>query len=224
MGFRNPIASAQAVDTGRGLADPGVRIYEDTSVPAVPQGVVEWRTGLMTTNATARLSGGGSGGSAFAIAGGATEGVSAPEIDLNIEGLPAGGYGPKARISVPWELVVASTELTPVSPYFTQFEATETNYYHARYAKGADGFVTVWGRVKVVNTGFGVGQAVAGLLPAGCRPRMNMVFILNGWTLNGAWTALIDPAGHICWEGNVAGASTLNGWLSLDGLHFLAEQ
>lgn len=98
MGFRDPVTSATDVDTGRGLADAGVRLFQDLSIPSVPRGVAEWRTGLMDRNATAELSGGGSGGSNFAISGGATEGVNAPELDLNVEGAGIGGYVPVARL------------------------------------------------------------------------------------------------------------------------------
>jgi hypothetical protein len=99
MGFRDPITTASDVDTGRGPSDAGVRLYQDTSVPAVPIGVAEWRTGQMARNATAKLSGGGSGGSSFSIDGGASlAGLDAPRLNLNVEALPAGGYGSIARL------------------------------------------------------------------------------------------------------------------------------
>lgn len=113
MGFRNPATSATAVDTGHGLADAGVRLYQDLSAPSVPQGVAEWRTGLMAKNATARLSGGGSGGSSFALYGGQqASGVDAPTLSLNVESAAAGGYEPAARISSPFRVLQTAT-LTP---------------------------------------------------------------------------------------------------------------
>lgn len=98
MGWKNPGSTATAVDTGRGLADAGVRLFQDLSNPSVPQGVAEWRTGLMDRNAQVRLSGGGSGGSAFTIDGGATVGVDAPYLGLDVASAPLGGYVPSAYI------------------------------------------------------------------------------------------------------------------------------
>lgn len=98
MGFRNPATTATAVDTGRGLSDAGVRLFQDLSVPAVPRGVAEWRTGLMDANATVALAGGGSGGSAFTIYGGATQLTAAPALALNVEAQAAGGYAGVARL------------------------------------------------------------------------------------------------------------------------------
>lgn len=98
MGFRTPPSSlASAVDTGTAPADPGVRVLTDTTYPGTPQGIVEWRTGLMTTNARATLSG-GSGGSAFTLSGGATAGGTAPTLGLNVESDPVSGYRGVARI------------------------------------------------------------------------------------------------------------------------------
>lgn len=100
MGFRNPITTAEAVDTGRGvLADPGVRLFQDLSNPAVPRGIAEWRTGLMSRNATADLAGGGSGGSSFTLDGGATQNVSAPTLSLQVASGSAGGYTPRASLT-----------------------------------------------------------------------------------------------------------------------------
>lgn len=100
MGFRNPITSATSVDTGRGLANPGVRLYQDTSVPGVPRGIAEWRTGIMDRNATVTLSGGGSGGSSFVIDGGASAGgTNAPHLEFDVAGAPAGGYQSVLRIA-----------------------------------------------------------------------------------------------------------------------------
>jgi hypothetical protein len=97
MGFRNPVTSAVAVDTGRGGA--GVRLYEREVSPGVFQGVAEWSDGIGVARTT--LTGGGagdSGGTVYAITGASVLGATAPELDLNIEGLPAGGYGPVARL------------------------------------------------------------------------------------------------------------------------------
>lgn len=99
MGYRNPITTASEVDTGRGPSDAGVRLYQDTTNPAVPAGVAEWRTGQMARNATAKLTGGGSGGSAFVIDGGAPQaGLDAPRLKLNVESQPAGGYAAVSRL------------------------------------------------------------------------------------------------------------------------------
>jgi hypothetical protein len=99
MGFRNPITTASAVDTGQG-GNAGVRLYQGLAAPGVPQGIAEWRTGLMAKNATAILSGGGSGGSSLVIYGGQPGAVAldAPTLELDVLSAPLGGYESVAKI------------------------------------------------------------------------------------------------------------------------------
>lgn len=92
MGFRNPVTSATAVDTGD---TAGVRVYGNAANPG--SGVVRWYVG--GTTATAQLDGSqsGSGGSLFHVGldgGGAT-------LNLNREGAPTGGYLDVARLTAP---------------------------------------------------------------------------------------------------------------------------
>lgn len=102
MGFRNPVTTVAAVDTANGRAGaPGVRVYGQEISPGsgIFQGVVDWFDGAATARAS--LTGGGvgdSGGNVFEVRGGAVQGVTAPGLQLNVEGLPAGGYGPVARL------------------------------------------------------------------------------------------------------------------------------
>jgi hypothetical protein len=186
MGYRNPLTTAAAVDTGHGLADAGVRVYQDLSIPAVPKGVAEWRTGRMDPggNATAILSGGGSGGSSFVVQGGKTQTVQAPALDLNVEQLPGGGYGPVARLvtgaggqaftdapligpDTKWQALplVTTGALT-----FTAFDAGNA----PRYARLADGTVILEGIAKILAGTLAAGaSAQAGSLPASLAPVMN---------------------------------------------------
>lgn len=162
MGFRNPITSATAVDTGQGPKGAGVRLYQDTSNPAVPAGVAEWRTGLMDRNATATLSGGGSGGSVFALSGGSTQGVAAPEVRLDVEPMPAGGYGAVARIAgaaatyfdgVTYPSSAAQGVLPQLGPAITEW--TTDDFTHLRYYLLENGLVFVSGFVLCNGTSTG---------------------------------------------------------------------
>lgn len=100
MGYRNPATSAVAVDTAGGrLGQPSARMYGRQIAPNVFQGVAEWFDGVATASAT--LTGGGvgdSGGNVFAIKGGSALGVTAPELQLSIVNVGAGGYAPEARV------------------------------------------------------------------------------------------------------------------------------
>jgi hypothetical protein len=236
MGFRNPITTAEVVDTGRGPSDAGVRLYQDTTIPAVPKGVAEWRTGQMDRNATVTLSGGGSGGSVWVFSGGNTEGVDAPEIDYNVEQLPAGGYIPVLRLKagaseggriapdVALDLVVPKTELPLNAAFFGAYDAAPQR---PSYQKTAGGLVSVTGRVFVTSASFGAGVTI-GTLPGGCRPSAGgtqpLTFGLIGWN-NALWRCDVLPDGRITWNGNGPGAtSAVNSYLSLDGIRFVAEQ
>jgi hypothetical protein len=230
VGFRDPITSATAVDTGRGPSDAGVRLYQDTTVPAVPIGVAEWRTGQMTRNATAKLSGGGSGGSVFALSGGNTQATDAPELDLNVEQLPGGGYAPVLRLragaaqggrivpDVALDAPVPMTALplgTMLTPFGGQYEAP-------RYTKLASGLVVVTGFATVTTTSFGPGSLMAGPLPAGCRPSGVLRFMVSGW--NGGWLPEVYPNGQILYGGATAGTTVSTTYLSFAGIAFAAEQ
>lgn len=195
MGFRDPITTAEAVDTGTGVANPGVRVYEKTT--PVPQGVVEWRTGAMDPggNATAALSGGGSGGSAFAIRGGATELVTAPEIDLNVESLAAGGYGPVARLVThsgqaftDAPLIGPDTKWTAL-PLAAAFAAFDTNNV-PRYGRLSNGEIALEGIAKIASGTVAAGaSAVIGSLPAALAPAVNVFRPVVILTSAGAWFA-----------------------------------
>jgi hypothetical protein len=75
-----------------------VRLYQDTTVPAVPSASPSGAPGRWSATPPITLSGGGSGGSSFAIDGGATQPGRRPEVDLNVEALPAG------RLHLPHDL------------------------------------------------------------------------------------------------------------------------
>lgn len=107
MGFRNPITSAAAVDTGQ-PAGAGARVYQGADSTGV-FGVVEFRDGI-AGDAPAQLVGranmvpqGGGGytqqGGGMALRAGSYNGVSGPEWDVQVEGDPAGGYRGAARLS-----------------------------------------------------------------------------------------------------------------------------
>lgn len=165
MGFRNPVTSATAVDTGAG-GSAGVRLYQGEAAPGVPQGIAEWRTGLMDRNATVTLSG-GTGGSNYRIDGGAAQGLSAPKIDLNVESAPAGGYRSVARISQPYEPLITANPSWLNG--FRDFPGLE----RPRLVLQADGSVLFTG-LGQNNSGAskgGVGvAAILGTVPVAFRP------------------------------------------------------
>lgn len=221
MGFRNPITTASAVDTGRGPSNAGVRLYQDTTFPAVPVGVAEWRTGQMNRNATAKLSGGGSGGSSFVIDGGSPiAGQDAPQVKLGVESLAAGGYGPVLRLiaraseggqiipDVPLQLDTKYTAIpltTTGALTFTQFDANNT----PRYAHLPDGTWLLEGIAQILAGTLAAGaSAIAGTLPGG--PAVNAWRPAQILTSAGAYYAAgqvaIDPSGHVLVYNTTGGA------------------
>jgi hypothetical protein len=232
VGFRDPITSASDVDTGRGPSDAGVRIYQDTTVPAVPQGVAEWRTGQMARNATVRLAGGGSGGSAFTIDGGAPQpGQDAPQVRLNVESLPAGGYGPVLRLVAgaggtiaPDVVLTSPTENTwaPLAMANTAWQPWDLTTSRPSIRQGAAGDVHLEGIVKLAGApSFAAGARVAALtLPAAYVPhgvavdRIVIMVNASGAYAGVAWLDI--PVGSTSvFLTNITGAliTTQNGFL-----------
>lgn len=89
MGFRNPITTVAALDTGGNA--PGVRIYASQNNPG--SGVVEWDAYSAIARGTLTSSLTGSGGTFFAL------GLSGgPALQLNLEeNTGGGGYSPVIR-------------------------------------------------------------------------------------------------------------------------------
>lgn len=117
MGFRNPITSIAAVDTRPGVAAAGVRVYQTTDGAGHPMGVVEFADGFSNTPAqltsTAYYNADGSStvGGSTRLKASPWQGVTPPELDLNIEGLPAGGYGAIARLTAGTLYLPADTRI-----------------------------------------------------------------------------------------------------------------
>lgn len=236
MGFRNPITTAAAIDTGHGQADAGVRLYQDLSNPAVPQGVAEWRTGLMARNATAKLSGGASGGSAFTLDGGqSSDGTNAPTLGLDVESAPTGGYRPVLRLTAgAGGAIIADTALTPLAgptaltingTFFAKYDTTpgETGSYRNPCAwKLASGLVVVGGLALANSVSFSFGTTIV-TLPAGMRPAKVLRFVCQAWG-GGAYAAEVNPNGAITYASGVTGTATAGSWVSLAGISFPGEQ
>jgi hypothetical protein len=103
MGFRNPLTSIGNVDTGAG-GSSGARMYGDTS-GVFPTGVVEWYTPYGTAQATATVAATDQGGGSYTTTGATTRFRGMPDshkpagwLDLNVEGLSAGGYEARSRL------------------------------------------------------------------------------------------------------------------------------
>jgi hypothetical protein len=107
MGFRDPITSAAAVDTGTSPTGAGVSVYEASDVTGA-WGIVEFRDGLVgdapsTLTAKANLTSQGGGvftaqGGSMVLKAGSFNGTPGPHLDLNVEGAPLGGFEPVARL------------------------------------------------------------------------------------------------------------------------------
>jgi hypothetical protein len=196
MGFRNPIATATAVDTGHGLGDAGVRLYQDLTFPATPAGVAEWRTGLMQRNATAILRGGGSGGSAFTLDGGASAGeVDAGRLVLSVESLPTGGYGSAARLKADRITLDGKLDTTTAAPTYSTASFVANPTSALALVKGADAWVRMRGLARLAVAS----SNLAGKwfdLPAGFRP-VSTVFGLVYIEGGGIASVQIDPAGVV---------------------------
>jgi hypothetical protein len=237
MGFRDPLTTADAIDTGHGSQDAGVRLYQDLTVPGNPVGVAEWRTGSMDSNATITLTGAGSGGSSYAIDGGTTQLVDAPEVDLNVEEQPDGSLTPVLRLKagaggrivsdVALDPLIPKTALPLNSAFFAPYDAGLGNWNAPSYTKLATGDVVVTGLVIVTSASFAFGTTI-GTLPPGCRPGGGLtggalVFACSGWN-NATWRANVNTNGTITLAANGPGAtSSVNSYLSLSGIRFPAE-
>jgi hypothetical protein len=183
MGFRNPITSAEAVDTGHGVADAGVRLYQDTSTP-VPRGIAEWRTGQMQRNATISLSGGGSGGSSYVIDGGSDNAVDAPTVQLNVEGLGAGGYGPVARLTNASRLQLPGDQTVALALNVNGiYAAAPAPTFSGVFAEVRDGdAVTLRGGVTNGVSPFSAGagsQFTLGSFPSAIAPAVDEYYVVS---------------------------------------------
>jgi hypothetical protein len=105
MGFRNPITSADAVDTGQ-PAGAGVRIYQAETAYGTT-GIIELRDGIVgdtpsTISSSANLVPQGGGytaqGGGLSVGAGSWNGVSGPQLGLSVVADPGGGYMAEARL------------------------------------------------------------------------------------------------------------------------------
>jgi hypothetical protein len=188
MGFRDPLTTADAIDTGHGSQDAGVRLYQDLTVPGNPVGVAEWRTGSMDSNATIKLTGAGSGGSSYAIDGGTTQLVDAPEVDLNVEEQADGQLVPVLRLKAgAGGRIITDTAITPESGWASWISSSAWTDYDTAGSQclvrvdGA-GNVIVAGLAKL-KTNFTTGASTLGNVGAGRKPLLTNVHrIIPGWT------------------------------------------
>lgn len=114
MGYRNPATSAGTLDTGAGFATGSVESYTDNPTsdllgsPLYTAAGFLFRDGISGDNPASLVNaayytpqGNNSlteQGGSYTLKGGSYNGVQAPELDLSVETLQAGGYGPVARL------------------------------------------------------------------------------------------------------------------------------
>jgi hypothetical protein len=159
MGFRNPITTAEGVDTGDSPTGPGVRMYQErTDNPA--RGVAEWRSGVAgDAPATVTLIsfqfndpdfGIRTIGRQFRHYGGQSNGVDAPTLQLNVREAAAGGYEAAALIDKPLALALPGGQTTylEVSSFRVGWDQwTTAGYAKLSFTRQPDGMVEVAGTV-----------------------------------------------------------------------------
>jgi hypothetical protein len=139
-------------------------------------------------------------------------GTTAPSAALDVNG----------NLSLSGSITGGSStwSLPTFSNSWVHFDATGTTFYQASYYKDKLGFVHLRGMIAS-----GTCNAVAFTLPAGYRPLKNTLFAGSTQSSGaiGQYTRIdVAPSGALT---PGAGASPCNnGWLSLDGITFLAEQ
>lgn len=112
MGFRDPLRTAEGVDTGPSATGPGARLYQGT-VGGFPAGVLEMRDGVtgdahatLTSSAflTPQYDGGGqligytSAGRETLLDAGSTNGTAGPKLSLSVLAAALGGYEAVAEL------------------------------------------------------------------------------------------------------------------------------
>jgi hypothetical protein len=112
VGFRNPITTAEGVDTGESSTGPGVRMYQDEAGDPnfpTPRGVVEFRDGIAgdehaTITRTVYVYDDGTGflqtfGGVFDVDAGSVNGVDAGRLRFAVEEDPMGGWRGHATLT-----------------------------------------------------------------------------------------------------------------------------
>jgi len=127
------------------------------------------------------------------------------------KGDASGGYLSLNEIFYP-SSVTGWTNLTLVNSWVTYAGSSGTYSLH-QYIKGSDGLVSLKGLIKSGST---TSDTIIATLPAGFRPKERLLLT----TANSATHNRIDitPTGEIRFQGST------NGWLSLDGITFYADQ
>ncbi len=232
MGFRNPITTAEGVDTGKDSTGPGVRMYQDPNPEGVSRGVVEFRNGIAgDRHATITRTVNGfvdgdlirSFGGTFTIDAGSAEGIDAGGIEWDVIPAGDGTHERRARLlntTRGIEPVVPITDLPLNTALFGPYGA---GYGQPRYYKSAAGHVFLDGLLAVLSISFTAG-AVIGTLPPGCRPGLRLVFGIPSW--NNRFSRVdVHTGGAITWEGFMSGdaSSSVGAYFSLAGLQFRAE-
>jgi type II secretory pathway pseudopilin PulG len=135
----------------------------------------------------------------------------------------ANGWDSLGAIYYPSGTSVTQTNL-PLQNSWVNYSTA--SYNGAQYAKGPDGVVSLRGLIKSgVTTRF----TSVGTLPAGYRPAKRLLFMTGGINTTGGYAGQIPARLDVFPDGtiqilNLASDSLGNGWLSLEGIHFYAEQ
>ena len=216
MGFRDPVTTATATDTGTSPTGPGVRVYQDAENPF---GVVEWRTGIAgDVPATMSLSSFQqtvdgvlrSFGNRMVWEGSSANGVPPARVELNVEQVPAGGYesvgrwiADRLQVSSPLEAMGPAGAPTKVAgSYLPGWGDYGAGYEPLTFRVLPDGQVRMAGLIKpTAALGAGAQSAIL-ILPDGCRPRYRQLCPVRIGGTVGRVDVLTD--GQVIWVGNPA--------------------
>jgi hypothetical protein len=232
VGFRDPLTTAEGVDTGDTTTGPGARIYQDVS-GGWPRGVVEFRDGLpgdppATLALTSYVYDDGTGllqsfGNVLNLTGGGARGVTPASLEMAIEQGATGAYGASARL-LGVEALRHQRAAYRASDPASGFYGTGWKDYGGEWGGpfvylDAAGMVHVEGLAsttvsRVVNSG-----ALVGTLQDPFRPSEALMFDV---TANNAFARVdVRPTGAITVV--IHPALSAGGFVNLTGVRFLCS-
>lgn len=234
MGFRNPLTSATAVDTGQPTS-AGVRTYQQATSTGT-RGVVEFRDGI-TGDAPSRLTAqanlvpqGGGGytaqGGFLELAAGSWNGVTGPALTLAVEENPTGGYRSQARLSGPLAVAGRVTSAPPVKAEMSAL-TLNTPTYAAAGGRSAGAYIDAAGFVQLdalINNASalaqGTGGQIIGNVPSPMAPAGNRWFLVPIYPAAAVALIGVRAAGTIVLDLVIAGAVAASSFFDLSVIRY----
>ena len=207
MGFRFPLTTARAVDTGDGTGD-GVRMYQGSS-GGFPVGVVEWYSAWLTADEAARITASpllkadpndphaplSSYGARTTFRGVGANGVPGPTLGLNVEEDPAGGYRSVAALTADVIRLSGQVQRDDTGwqqlTLFAPWKATGSCVY-----RQVDGWTLV-ALTAVNGSGWAADALIAAIPDGGPRPSINVPGLANISGSSSSAPVYLNPAGQL---------------------------